>query len=84
MSPTLSPYDQVVSASAKWTPVAAQQGKVLDGAEDTLKRALGLRHLELPVRRSSTRIGRKNFQKTPGVRGGVTLTNSMRNATIRH
>jgi hypothetical protein len=45
-----SPYDQVVSRKRKWTPVAVQRGKVVEGSEDSLFRALGLRHLELPVR----------------------------------
>ena len=28
-----SPYDQVVARKRKWTPVAVQKGKVVEGAE---------------------------------------------------
>ena len=49
MSPTLSPYDQVISRKRKWTPVAVQKGKLTDGSEESIYRALALRHLELPV-----------------------------------
>lgn len=68
MSPTLSPYDQVISRKRKWTPVAVQKGQVVDGAEDALKRALGLRHLELPVREFLQQGLEKELPKTPGVR----------------
>jgi hypothetical protein len=50
MNSTLSPYDQVISRKRKWTPVAVQKGNLVDGSQETIYRALGLRHLELPVR----------------------------------
>ena len=68
MSPTLSPYDQVISRKRKWTPVAVQKGQVVEGAEDALKRALGLRHLELPVREFLQQALDKDLPQTPGVR----------------
>jgi len=68
MSPTLSPYDQVISRKRKWTPVAVQKGQVVEGAEDSLKRALGLRHLELPVREFLQQALDKDLPQTPGVR----------------
>jgi len=68
MSPTLSPYDQVISRKRKWTPVAVQKGQVVEGAEDSLKRALGLRHLELPVREFLQQALDKDLPRTPGVR----------------
>ena len=68
MSPTLSPYDQVISRKRKWTPVAVQKGQVVEGAEDALKRALGLRHLELPVREFLQQALDKDLPSTPGVR----------------
>ena len=68
MSPTLSPYDQVISRKRKWTPVAVQKGQVVEGAEDALKRALGLRHLELPVREFLQQGLEKELPKTPGVK----------------
>lgn len=68
MSPTLSPYDQVISRKRKWTPVAVQKGQVAEEAEDALKRALGLRHLELPVREFLQQALDKDLPQTPGVR----------------
>jgi len=68
MSPTLSPYDQVISRKRKWTPVAVQKGQVVEGAEDSLKRALGLRHLELPVREFLQQALDKDLPQTSGVR----------------
>lgn len=68
MSPTLSPYDQVISRKRKWTPVAVQKGQVVEGAEDALKRALGLRHLELPVREFLQQALEKDLPSTKGVR----------------
>ena len=68
MTQTLSPYDQVVSRKRKWTPVAVQQGKLVEGAEDAIYRALGLRHLELPVREFLQQGLEKELPNTPGVR----------------
>ena len=68
MTQTLSPYDQVISRKRKWTPVAVQKGKVVDGSEDALYRALGLRHLELPVREFLQQGLDKELPNTPGVR----------------
>ena len=63
-----SPYDQVVSRKRKWTPVAVQKNKLVDGAEDAIYRALGLRHLELPVREFLQQGLEKELPATPGVR----------------
>jgi hypothetical protein len=68
MTQTLSPYDQVVSRKRKWTPVAVQQGKLVEGSEDAIYRALGLRHLELPVREFLQQGLEKELPNTPGVR----------------
>jgi hypothetical protein len=76
MNASLSPYDQVVSRKRKWTPVAVQKGKVVDGAEDALRRALGLRHLELPVREFLQQGLEKELPKTPGVREAL-LSNQL-------
>lgn len=45
-----TPYDQVLSRKRKWTPVKVSQGKLVEGSEETIFRALALRHLELPVK----------------------------------
>jgi hypothetical protein len=76
MTQTLSPYDQVVSRKRKWTPVAVQQGKLVEGAEDAIYRALGLRHLELPVREFLQQGLEKELPNTPGVREAL-LSNQL-------
>jgi hypothetical protein len=68
MNSTLSPYDQVISRKRKWTPVAVQKGKLVDGSEESIYRALGLRHLELPVREFLQQGLDKELPSTPGVR----------------
>ena len=68
MTKHTSPYDQVISRKRKWTPVAVQKNKLVDGAEDAIYRALGLRHLELPVREFLQQGLEKELPATPGVR----------------
>ena len=43
------PYDKLLDRKRKWSPVKPTVGKLKDGAEDTIRRALAARHLELPV-----------------------------------
>ena len=43
------PYQQLLERKRTWTPVKVTKGEVREGAEETLKRALAIRHLELPV-----------------------------------
>lgn len=76
MSPILSPYDQVVSRKRKWTPLAVQKGQVVEGAEDAIKRALGLRHLELPVREFLQQGLDRELPNTPGLREAL-LSNQL-------
>lgn len=45
----MNPYVKLASRKRKWTPVKPVAGKVKDGAEETILRALALRHMELPV-----------------------------------
>jgi hypothetical protein len=45
----MTPYQKLLNRKRKWTPVQTTSGKVRDGAEATLRRALALRHMELPV-----------------------------------
>ena len=71
-----SPYLQVTSTKRKWTPVAVQKGKLVDGSEDALYRALGLRHLELPVREFLQQGLDKELPSTPGVREAL-LSNQL-------
>ena len=46
----MSNYLKVMSRKRTWTPVAVDKGQVFEGSEDTLKRCLALRTLELPVK----------------------------------
>jgi len=45
----MTPYDKLLNRKRTWTPVQPTKGKVKEGAEETIKRALAIRHLELPV-----------------------------------
>jgi hypothetical protein len=76
MTTTLSPYDQVISRKRKWTPVAVQAGKLVDGSQDAIQRALGLRHLELPVREFLQQGLDRELPTTPGVREAL-LSNQL-------
>jgi len=64
---TQSPYTQVVSRKRKWTPVAVQRGKLVDGSEEPIYRALALRTLELPVSEFLKQGLEKELPQTPGV-----------------
>ena len=44
-----TPYDKLLSRKRTWTPVQTSAGKFKEGAEETLYRALAIRHMELPV-----------------------------------
>ena len=43
------PYDKLMDRKRKWSPVKPTVGKLKEGAEETIKRALAIRHMELPV-----------------------------------
>ena len=45
----MNPYEKLMARKRKWTPVKTTAGKVREGAEEALYRALALRHMELPV-----------------------------------
>jgi hypothetical protein len=45
----MNPYDKLMARKRKWTPVQTTAGKCREGAEETIYRALALRHMELPV-----------------------------------
>ena len=45
----MNPYEKLLARKRKWTPVQTEAGPVLEGAEETIFRALALRHMELPV-----------------------------------
>jgi len=43
------PYEKLLGRKRKWSPVQTTAGKLKDGAEETIYRALAIRHMELPV-----------------------------------
>ena len=43
------PYDKLLDRKRKWCPVKPTAGKLKEGAEETILRALSIRHMELPV-----------------------------------
>jgi hypothetical protein len=45
----MNPYEKLLSRKRTWTPVQTTAGKLADGAEETIYRALAIRHMELPV-----------------------------------
>jgi len=44
------PYFNLLQQKRSWQPVPVSKGKVTEGAEGTLLKALALRHLEIPVK----------------------------------
>ena len=45
----MNPYQKLQQRKRKWTPVQTTAGTCKEGAEETILRALALRHMELPV-----------------------------------
>ena len=45
----MNPYQKLMARKRKWTPVQTTAGTCREGAEETILRALALRHMELPV-----------------------------------
>ena len=45
----MNPYQKLHERKRTWTPVQTTAGTIKDGAHDVLKRALAIRHMELPV-----------------------------------
>ena len=45
----MNPYEKLQQRKRKWSPVQTTAGKLAEGAEETIFRALAMRHMELPV-----------------------------------
>jgi len=45
----MNPYEKLLNRKRTWTPVQTTGGTLKDGAEETIYRALAIRHMELPV-----------------------------------
>ena len=63
----MSNYLKVMSRKRTWTPVAVDKGQVIEGSEDTLKRCLALRTLELPVKEMLQQGQERELPDDPGV-----------------
>ena len=44
-----TPYQKLIDRRRTWTPVQTTKGELKHGAEETIYRALAIRHMELPV-----------------------------------
>ena len=44
-----TPYQKLMDRKRKWSPVKPTAGLFKDGSEDAIRRALAIRHMELPV-----------------------------------
>ena len=44
-----TPYEKLIERRRTWTPVQTTAGELKSGAEETIYRALAIRHMELPV-----------------------------------
>ena len=44
-----TPYQKLMDRKRKWSPVKPTAGVFKDGSEDAIRRALAIRHMELPV-----------------------------------
>ena len=45
----MNPYEKLLARKRTWTPVKTTGGTLKEGAEETIYRALAIRHMELPV-----------------------------------
>ena len=63
----MSPYLKVLARKRKWQPLAVSKGKLEDGSEDSIFRALALRVLELPVKEFLSQGLEKELPNVPGV-----------------
>ena len=63
----MSEYLKIKSRKRSWTPVAVDKGQVAVGSEETLKRCLALRTLELPVKEMLKQGLERHLPDDPGV-----------------
>ena len=63
----MSSYTRIVERKRTWTPVAVTKGQIVEGSEETLKRCLALRTLELPVKDMLAQGLARDLPEDPGV-----------------
>lgn len=64
---TKSPYLEMIAQKRPWQATAVGKEPVREGSEETIFRALALRHLELPVRELLEQGLQRDLPSTPGV-----------------
>jgi hypothetical protein len=62
-----SPYLSMIAKKRPWQATAVGKGALTDGSEETIFRALALRHLEIPVRELLQQGLERDLPSTPGV-----------------
>ena len=45
----MNPYEKLIARKRTWSPVQMEAGQLKEGSEEVVRRALALRHMELPV-----------------------------------
>ena len=55
-----NPYEKLLNRKRTWNPVQTTAGRLKDGAEEAIYRALAIRHMELPVGEFITEALEKN------------------------
>ena len=63
----MSEYIKIKNRKRTWTPLQVTKGIVTEGSEETLKRCLSLRKLELPVKEMLSQGLEKDLPDDPGV-----------------
>jgi len=63
----MSEYLKILSRKRSWEPVAVDKGEFVEGSEDTLKRCLALRTLELPVKEMLQQGLERELPDDPGI-----------------
>ena len=67
MSTERSEYTAAIAKKRPWQAVAVSKGTLRDGSEETILRALAIRHLELPVKTMLQEGLNRDLPSTPGV-----------------
>tara|TARA_R100001443_G_scaffold17691_3_gene28213 strand:+ start:2941 stop:3657 length:717 start_codon:yes stop_codon:yes gene_type:complete len=63
----MNPYQKLLDRKRKWSPVQTTKGKLREGSEETIYRALAIRHMELPVGEFITEALEKSVPDTARV-----------------
>lgn len=62
-----SPYLSLMDKKRSWQPTPVAKGQLTEGAEDTLLKAIALRHLEIPVKELLEEGMQRELPSTPGL-----------------